>query len=759
MMKQTTFSLLFLFFSATFTLAQVTTWNWDEAPPEDLLGNRGEIAKTIQTSTDESKLLEIWQRPEVEEGVLYLKMLAAKRLGVYGTKAAVPVLTARLDNDKDGFYARYALETIPGTEVDTALCEALKKIETPSTLAGILTTLGVRGNSVSAEAVKPLLTHKNADVRKAAGYAYALTAKENDGTAFFGNKNLDPLLIDSGFLFAERCIQKGNANQATKVYDALSTAANAKEYQKMAALYQGALSRGLDGAAWLYKQITPNSARHLFEVGLKAGRELPADAGATVAKTMIGQLDAQSDPLQKAKQVRAIGDRKDKESKAVALPVITKLAQSGDVAVRVAAIDALCNIGNASVLPVLIEAVTQTEEKQIADAAQNTLIGLPGSEIDAAISAALEKGGTPAVKVALMSIIAERRIFSASPVLLKMLKDSDAAVSGAAISALGQISGIEDLPMLLGLLRGASSEAEAKTFLGVLKSACTRFPQEAAATEVAKVLEGSPATTKTQLLDLLKEIAGAKALSIVESYAWGSDAAMRNVATRILGEWRSPPDLDQLAAACLKLAKESDEYKIRGLRGYIRLARQFDMPEDRRLSMCKEVFDLAERNDEKNLIFDVYARQTSVKALEQTAAYFDNPDFSEKAVETAIVIGKKLQGRQPQAAKIMEDAVKKTKNAETRSQAEAVRSKLAGVDEGVEIVKAIYGAGNSTADVTAKVQAASGGSTLIELGNYNDAFGDVAPQVVKTLKITYKIKGGQEKTVEFPENAPIALPQ
>ena len=781
-MKQITLALLLLPLAAAFVLAQDPSWH--QVPKEDLLDNRGEIAKIIQSTQDENILLDIWQRPETDETILYLKMLASKRLGLYGTPAAVPILVARLDNDKDGFYARYALETIPGNEVDIALGEALKTVKRPAAIAGILTTLGVRGNPVSAETVAPFLTHENADVRNAAGYAFAMTARNDTLMTPFKNEKTVSFPVDSAFLLAEQLENRGirmplydiivngtllASSSGTPGNEGKLVLSDMKEYQKMAAIYQGTLTGGLDRVSTrttrqiapivMTMQLAPDTPRRLFEVGLKASRELPADEKATVARAMIGQLDAQTDLLRKAKLVRAIGDRKDKESKAVALPVIAKLAQSRDVAVRVAAIDALRNVGDASVVPILIAAVTQTSEQRVADAARNTLIGMPAEGIDEAMSAALEKGETPAIKVALMDIIAERRIFSASPILLKLLQDSDASVSEAAISALGQISGVEDLPVLLELLKQAKSAAETKKLLNVLKSACTRFSQDAAATEVAKALDGSSTEVKTQLLDLLKEIAGTKALAIVEGYAWGNDAEMRNVATRILGEWRSPPDLDQLAAACLKLAKESQEYKVRGLRGYIRLARQFDMPEDRRLSMCKEFFELADRDDERTLIFDVFSRLASIEALEQAASYLDTPALQERAAETAVVIGKKLQGRQPQAAKIMEDVVNKTKRAETRLQAEAIRTKLAGVDEGVEIVKAVYGVGDKTVDVTAKVRAASGGSTLLEIGSYNAAFGDVAPQVVKTLKITYKIKGGSEKTAEFPENASIVLPK
>jgi len=755
-MKQTILSLLILPLTAALVFAQDPSWH--QVPKEDLLGNRGEIARTIQSTLDESKLLEVWQRPETDEGILYLKMLAAKRLGMYGTKASVPVLVARLDNDQDGFYARYALETIPGVEVDAALGEALKTIQKPAVISGILTTLGVRANPVSAEVAKSFLTHENTDVRRAAGYAYALTAGVS-GIPFFTAANLDPLFIDSAFLFAEQFAKKGDTVLTRGIYYAIFSNANAKEYQKMAATYQWTFDVEFEFINRHLQQILRADApRRQFEVGLKAGRELPADAQATVARALIAQIDVQTDPFRKARVIRSLGDRKDKESKAVALPVIAKLAGSGEVPVRVAAIDALRNVGNASVLPLLIAAATQTDEQRIADAARNTLIEMSGEGIDAAILAVLQSGTAPAVKIALMNIIAERRIFAASPMILNLLKDSDAAVSAAAVSALGQISSVSDLPVLLGLLKQATNEADAKKFLDVLKSACTRFSQDAAAAEVAKALEGASTEFKTQLLDLLKEIAGAKALTIVEEYAFGADAAMRNVATRILGEWRSPPDLDQLAAICLKLAKESQEYKVRGLRSYIRLARQFDMPEDRRLEMCQVFFDLADRDEERVMIFDVFSRLSSVKALEKAASYLDTPALRERAATTAVDIGTKLQGRQPQAARIMDAVVKATQNAETKQRAEALLARFGGGNEGIEIVKAIYGAGDRTADVTAKVRNLSAGSSTFDIGSYNAAFGDVAPSVVKTLTITYKVRGGPERTATFAENRPIVLP-
>jgi hypothetical protein len=337
----------------------------------------------------------------------------------------------------------------------------------------------------------------------------------------------------------------------------------------------------------------------------------------------------------------------------------------------VAAIDALRNVGDASVVPVLIEAANQTDEKSVADAARRTLAYLPGKEVDDAICGLLESG-TPAVKITAFDLVADRRIFSAAPILVKLQQGSDASVSGAAVTALGEISGIEELPLLLGYLRQAKTEADAQKVLVVLKSTGTRLSQDAATTEVAKALDSADVELKKKLLDLLKEIAGAKSLTIVESYAWGSDAALRNTATQYLGEWRSPQDLDQLAVACLRLAKDHEEYKIRGLRGYIRLARQFDMPEERKLSMCQEFFDLADRDQDKVLIFDVYSRIASIPSLEKTVVYLDNATFRERAAESAVAVAERIQGRNPRTAAAMRKVIEVSTTAAVKARAQRV---------------------------------------------------------------------------------------
>jgi hypothetical protein len=101
----------------------------------------------------------------------------------------------------------------------------------------------------------------------------------------------------------------------------------------------------------------------------------------------------------------------------------------------------------------------------------------------------------------------------------------------------------------------------------------------------------------------------------------------------------------------LDLAKNlvSDKLKSRALRGYIRLARQMDLPSDRRLAMCEEALRTARRDDEKKLVLAVLVRIPSPRSLALAASCLDQVALKEEAAKTAVAIAEKLVRSEPLA--------------------------------------------------------------------------------------------------------------
>jgi hypothetical protein len=195
------------------------------------------------------------------------------------------------------------------------------------------------------------------------------------------------------------------------------------------------------------------------------------------------------------------------------------------------------------------------------------------------------------------------------------------------------------------------------------------------------------------------------------------------------------------APVLLDLAKTASEekYRIRALRGYIRLVRQFTIPDPERVAMCRAALAAAERDAEKKLVLEVIRRYPSVGMLELAVETADAPSLEEEAAAASLAIAQQIGG-----------------SADVRKLLEQI-----GQDPvKVEIIKAEYGAGTKLKDVTATLKKHAGDFPLIVLpsSRYNSAFGgDPVPGVVKQLKVEYRIDGKPGEAT-FPENATILLP-
>ena len=67
------------------------------------------------------------------------------------------------------------------------------------------------------------------------------------------------------------------------------------------------------------------------------------------------------------------------------------------------------------------------------------------------------------------------------------------------------------------------------------------------------------------------------------------------------------------------------KYRIRALRGYIRVARQLNMSDAERIAICRQALEVAERDDERILVLDVLARIRAPESLQLAVAELEKP--------------------------------------------------------------------------------------------------------------------------------------
>ena len=737
----------------------ISAQNLISNPPSGLEGTRDQIAQRLLDSKSEDLFVKVIQLEGDTEDIRFLKMLAAKRLSVYGTEKSIPDLIQMLSHPEMGFYSRYALEPMPLSAVDAALREATKT-QTGINLVGVLTTIGVRRDAGAIPFVKPLLDHADPEVVKAAYASLGYIGKPECADVLkkalgdFKPEN-EKAVCDAALFCAKLLVDDGKVDAAIALYDAIITS-KARPFLKEGAIFNRILTRKAAGANDLVRYLQSED-EGIFASALRTIRFLPGGGDPSVCKALTSNFD-KFPPQRRGLILEALAGRKDDESRKSALTL--SIAVKEPVVVRVSAMNALGTLDIPESVPVLlVGAADNNGQSSVADAAFRALAFMTNKDADAAIAKAMLDAGDK-IDAAMIRIAKERRVAAATPQLWTIIKTADSPLRNDAIDALGETATLKDLPEVAKLIASAKDDAERNRVATALSAICARMPQQASfETALAIFNAGEALAIRHAAIDMMKTIGGQAAVDKVTEIALGNNADLVDKATQVLGTWDSPDTMDAIAESLLKVAKQSSEerFQVRGIRGYIRLARQFSYPEDQRIAMIKTAFDTATRVDDKNLIFDIFARYPSLKMVEAAMSYAVHEAHRDRAHRAAVDTAARLQGRQPQAASIMEEVIKSTTDSATKTRAESVRARLAGVDEGVEIVKATYGAEDKTADVTAKVRELSKGSTLIEIGHYNAAFGDPAPNVVKTLKITYKIKGGAEKTAEFSENAPVTL--
>ncbi len=637
---------LLAFFNASF--AQKMDWQ------------ASELASPFPAAQTETELIE-QLRSAPPQG----KAMACKQLSIYGSAAAVPELAKLLSDEKLASWARIALEAIPDPVADKALVDASKNLQ-GKLLVGVINSIGARQ---SAEGVEPLVQRLgDKDLEVAASAAVALgkiggeqaTKVLRDAIATSDAK-VRSAVAEGCVLCAEKLLADGNNGEAAKLYEIVREA-NVPKQRKLDATRGAIIARGEQGTPLLVELLNSNDEA-LFRMGLSTAREL---AGKGVVGALSEQL-ASAEPERASLIVYAIGDRPD-----VALtPSIIKAASTGDKAVRLAAIRLVGRLGNASVVPALLE-IAGESDAELSETAKKSLAGLAGKEVDRELATRLShaKGKSLAT---LIELVGQRRI-EATPELVKALGNSDASIRKAAYAALGATVGPEDLNVLIESLVEANS-GETLEPAHALHEAAIRMPnREATAAKLAEAISNASPEAKASLLATLGAMGGPTALETISEAVKNGDDNLKDVGTRVLGEWMTA----DAGPVLLEISQDpnSKKYQVRALRGYLRIARQLkQLPDSERIAMAREALKVAQRQEERELAIDVLERCPSAESIELATSLVDDEQLRPRAVQAAIFIGEKIKDKEPAAAKAAaEKALKASPPQELADRAKALTS-------------------------------------------------------------------------------------
>ena len=118
---------------------------------------------------DAAQLIQMLKDPAA---TVFQRAKACQRLAAIGGKEAVAALASLLSHAELSNYARFGLEPNPDPSADAALRAALTRLD-GRLLAGVVTSIGVRRDARSTDALVKLLGHSDDDIAGAAAAALA----------------------------------------------------------------------------------------------------------------------------------------------------------------------------------------------------------------------------------------------------------------------------------------------------------------------------------------------------------------------------------------------------------------------------------------------------------------------------------------------------------------------------------------------------------------------------------------------------------
>ena len=588
------------------------------------------FAQTVAAKQDEGKLIAVLKSSEASRKD---KVGACRQLAIIGGKDSIAPLAALLGDEELSHMARYALEPNRDPAVDQALRDALGRVK-GKPLVGVMGSIGVRRDTKAVGALAERLDDSDALVARAA--ARALGSIGNAEAANALQRALANAPAESRLDFCEgllRCAESmaaaGERQKAVAIYDQLRQLDG--PHQVRAGALRGAILTRRRGRLKLLQEHLRSSDYILFSAAVQATHRMP---NARVTKVLVDEMKGLSADNQIV-VIQALGLRGDK----AALPALFGAAKAGPKPVRIAAMRAITEMGDASAVPVLVPLLDDSD-RQIAQSAREDLAAFPGPEADAVVMAMFESSDADRQLMAL-ELMGRRRMTGSVPVLLKAARGGDAKVRPAATKMVGELGGPEYVPALLDLLKSVDRSQDRSAVEQALAAVCTKADApQSQAERLIRELDGAEPAQKAALIRVLAAIGGPKALEAVRVAAGSSKAEVRSAAVRALSTWKTA----DAAFPLLTLAKETDDpaEKTLFLRGYLNLAARGDLPTGQRLAMCRQAADMIARDDEKRLLLGTLSNIESPQALSLIVPHLGDPGTRQEAALAAVTLSEKL---------------------------------------------------------------------------------------------------------------------
>ena len=609
------------------------------------------------------------------------KDAACARLKWIGTARCVPALSTLLTDRDLSHSARYALESMPGAEAETALLQALAKAS-GSNQVGLINSLAVRQDPEAVEALGKLLSDADANAACAAAMALgriggpqglrALQASwDTSASGPLHEAEADGLLACANGLLAE---EKEPA--ALVVFQKLYDTAKIDKIRQ-AAFCGVLLSSGRAGIALMSKAIAGNDGASQI-AALQVAAEME---GRPVTRALADLLSKVKPPVQ-----IALLECLDRRSDSFCLPGVEQMVKSTNLDVRLAAIKAAGDLGDGSVAALLAEKASETTGAE-KNAARQALLDLRRGKVTPSLLKDLTNAA-PAVKAELVWAIGGRGDKSAVPKLLELARGPDADLRANSLPALASLSGPAQLADLVQLVVQSTNEDARAQAADTLGSVCQRIEARSGHCDteaLVKAVRTAPLEARLALLPVCGSLAEAPAREALRAALEDSDFPVREAGVRALCDTHDGellPDLLKAYHGDYERQKGAYNLKLRMLafRAYIRLLTQEEsvrLSDEQKIAALRTILETPLSADEKRLVLSGLSSIPDSKALALASPMLDDPIVKAEAAQAVIQISSALPAAQAEEAAVaLTKVLASNPDPAIQSSAEEARKKI-----------------------------------------------------------------------------------
>lgn len=558
------------------------------------------------------------------------RQLACRLLHSCATEASVVALAPLLLDDEMAFPARFALEGVGGSAADLALLLALGRSD-GDIRRGIIASLAARHTSAAVEPLLQLALRSDDATALAAVHALGGLVREPREV----NALAALPFADSAALLEAQ--QEAFFSAIVRLHE---TGINLDEVVIPFPKMQARSTAIGDLAVGVFLRMSPERAVQeilaLFEIDDPIYQRRAATAlGLLIEPEARARLVAHASELAPDARALVIGGLAARDARDV-LPLARAALTDDTHQLRLAAIDALGRLGDASDVPALLDLAPSDDE--IATVARAALARIPDSKADALLLAEFQRADSP-LRARLPDIFVERGQRAAVGELLRAAPAASPEIAGECYRAIGALGLADAVTDLWEQWTHAAPPARPPIERAIVAIG-RRVTDDSVTMQLTKHWTDKDPAVRPAVVEMLGGIGDRTALvflvPLIETRPPDAEAL------RTLLAWRSPealPDFQKLVGA----RKPADSLRQSLWPTLVRLAEQHVRGNRREgLKSMEACLQLARTPDERHAVIAAVARHPHRLNLALLARWADDPQIATEAAAARDAMQKQL---------------------------------------------------------------------------------------------------------------------